>query len=44
MKESGGECFDSLNLQQQLMLRVDRQGTPTVKAFNHLDKGVAQPG
>ena len=43
MKESGGECFNSL-LQMQLVLHVDRQGTPTVKAFNHLDKGVAQSG
>ena len=26
------------------MLHVGRQGTPTVKAFNHLDMGVAQSG
>ena len=42
MKESGGEWM--LTEQQQLVLHVDRRGTPTVMELGTLDRGVGQSG
>ena len=49
MKESGGECMlaDSLQQQQQhqqLVLHVDRRGTPTVMVLGTWDRGGGQSG
>ena len=48
MKESGGECLSTVvavtAVTLQLMLHVDRQGTPTLKALDSLNGGVAQFG
>ena len=42
MKENGGEWLLTVTL--QLMLHVDRQGTPTLKALDPLNRGMAQFG
>ena len=45
MKESGGEWLMTVTaVSLQLVLHVDRQGTPTLKAMDLLDRGVAQFG
>ena len=48
MKESGGELVLAVTLtdtlQQQLVLHVDRWGTPTVMVLGTLDGGVGQSG
>ena len=44
MKESGGECLLKVTaVTLQLMLHVNRQGTPTL-VMDTLDRGVAQFG
>ena len=49
MKENGGEWLNPVSVvlqlvSLQLVLHVDRQGTPTLKALDPLNGGVAQIG
>ena len=45
MKEIGGEWLLAVTtVTLQLVLHVDRQGTPTLKALDPLNRGVAQSG
>ena len=44
MKERGGECLHPVSVVLQLVWHVDRQGTPTLKALDPLNGGVAQFG
>ena len=43
MKETGGEwLLTGTTVTLQLILHVDRQGTPTLKALDSLNRGEAQ--